>query len=227
MGLETGPDGLLKRTREKKEFDKMAKAFVADLVQGKKVTSRMNKAEVNQYARDLAKSEGVSDERVDAEVLQAAGPAKKKPRKPRPKPPRHPKYLQHSSDVDSGLKKVKNAKLSSLYASLVNVLLADHTPLLAVGMWSFFETLTACAGRNENTDFTAFLSKAKLSQYGLMGRENQKVLISALKRIQEFGNQTKHHKRAAAFSAPQLNNDLGSLEELIVKLINEAVANKP
>jgi hypothetical protein len=224
MGIETTPDGQLKRTRDKVEFDKMAKAFVSDLIGNKKVTSRMNKGPINQYARDLTKEQGVSDERIEAESLQISSASKKKTRKPRPKPVRHPKYLQNSPEIDKKLKLLKNHKLSSLYASLVNVLLADHTPLLSVGMWSFFETLTACAGRNDGIDFTAFLSKGKMSQYLLIGKGDQKVMTSALKRVQEFGNQTKHHSSGAAFSAPQLNNDLICLDRLILKVIDEAIS---
>ncbi len=115
-------------------------------------------------------------------------------------------------------------KLESLYTSICQVSLPDHTPLLAVGVWSFFETLTAKAGRNPSTDFHSFLSAHRLQQYGLGDGKQTKALREAVQRISSFGNTTKHHETAAAFNSDQLANDLETLRNLILKCADEAIS---
>ncbi len=104
--------------------------------------------------------------------------------------------------------------------------LQENTPLLAVGVWSFFETLTAQAGRNPNTDFHGFLSQARLTGYGLGNKQQINPLREALKRILHYGNTTKHHDTAAAFNGDQLANDMDTLGNIILKLIKDAITQK-
>ena len=100
--------------------------------------------------------------------------------------------------------------------------LDPHTPLVAVGVWSFFETLTACAGRKDGTSFDSFLNNAKLVSYGIKGKTT--ALREALVRIRGYGNTTKHHPVAVTFNGDQLNNDMIALREIILKCIEEAAS---
>lgn len=210
------------RTRPKAEFDILVKRFVRDLIGKKRVHSRMNKNAIIAYARPLGSLSGVSNARIEAEALTGSGGKKsKRGRRKKPKKPDHASHVRYEEDIQNALQQLGNEKLLSLYHSICSVELDPHTPLVAVGVWSFFETLTACAGRNEGTSFDSFLSKAKLQTYGIA---SDNALRSAMTRTREYGNTTKHHKIAATFNGDQLNNDMIALKATIVKCIEEATS---
>ena len=119
---------------------------------------------------------------------------------------------------------MKSFKLENLYISLCSVPLQENTPLLAVGTWSFFESLTARADRKANTAFPDFFNNQRLQQYGLGKGPQLKPVREAFKRIADYGNTTKHHHTAAAFNGDQLANDLETLKELIVQCAEEALS---
>lgn len=219
---QTDPD-ILNRTRPKEEFDIMLKRFVKDLVEGTKVSSRMNKPAIIAYARGLNGLSGVTSRRLDPEPLSQGASLTKSRQSPR-KSPRRPDrvvHVQYHDDINQALRSLGNNKLESLYHSICSVELESHTPLVCVGVWSFFETLTACAGRNDGTSFDAFLSKSRLLAYGITG--DTQTLRSAMARIREYGNTTKHHPVAATFNGDQLNNDMNTLKEVVLKCIAEAI----
>ena len=211
------------RTRPKPEFDIILKRFIRDLVKKEDVNSRMNKAEIVAYARPLASVPGVSTARIETESLSAgAGTGKpKKTSQGKPKPPTKAKHIRYEQQILDALKVYGSEKLQSLYHSICSIDLDPHTPIVCVGVWSFFETLTACAGRNSGTSFDSFLSKSKL---GLLGVPSDQMssLRSAMERIREYGNSTKHHKISATFNGDQLNNDMVALKDVILKCIGDA-----
>jgi hypothetical protein len=92
-------------------------------------------------------------------------------------------------------------------------------------MWSFFETLTACQGRKDGTDFHGYLTASKLTSMGVVGKTT--ALSEALKRISQFGNTTKHHAVLAAFAGDQLNNDMTALKDIILKCVDDASNKTP
>lgn len=213
------------RTRPKAEFDILVKRFIRDLVGKIDVNSRMNKERIKQYARSLASLSGVTSARIESEPLSLE-PEKVKAKKERRSPPKKPekaKHVQFESDIFSNLKGFGNWKLRSLYHSICSIDLDPHTPIVAIGAWSFFETLAACAGCNEGTSFDSFFRKAKLKSYGIVGETHS--LKSALERIRGYGNTTKHHPVSATFNGEQLNNDMIALKDVILKCIEEAVRN--
>lgn len=224
LGIDgANPDEVV-RTRPKDEFDILLKRFVKDLVEGQHVHSRMNKDEIIKYARPLNGLAGVTSKRIEPETLteNRSGGKRKAPRR-RPQQPQHAKHVQYEEEIFTALKALGNAKLSSLYHSICSVELDTHTPLVAVGTWSFFETLTGLAGRNEGVSLDAWLSKTKLASYGITG-DSVSSLRSAMVQIREFGNTTKHHPIAALFSGDQLNNDVCTLKAVILKAIEEAAS---
>jgi hypothetical protein len=227
MGLDaTNPDELT-RTRPKAEFDAIARRFIRDLLAGEEVNSRKNKPDVIAYSRPLGSLPGVTQTRIQAEPLVTTGADVGKGGKRVRRQPRKPekaKRITYADEVFSALKSYGNYKLESLYHSICTVELEHHTPLDCIGAWAFMETLTACAGRAEGTSFGNFLSNHRLSNYGVTGSKSS--IRSALNRIQDHGNTTKHDAVAAAFNGDQLNNDLMVLKPVILKCIEEA-AQRP
>lgn len=83
--------------------------------------------------------------------------------------------------------------------------------------------MTALNGRDDNVDFQAYLSKAKLIKLGIVDKSEQRVVKNSLQRISELGNSTKHHMHSAGFHSVQLANDFHVLQDLIVSLIKEII----
>ncbi len=164
IGVDEDDPEQLSRTRPESEFDIIARRFVRDLVEGK-ANSRMNRAEIIQYARPLSSLSGVTTLRIPAEPL-VSGPAPRPARRARPGRPARVRHVQYEEEISTALKTYGNEKLQSLYHSICNIDLDPHTPIVAIGVWAFFETLTACAGRHDGTAFAAFLGNAKLATYG-------------------------------------------------------------
>jgi hypothetical protein len=228
MGLDQSNPEELARTRPKPEFDAIAKRFVRDLLEGKDVNSRMNKREVIEYSRPLSSLPGVTATRIEAEPL-AEGAVddgkRKRSRKGKPKKPEKARHVEHADEIASSLRSYGNHKLISLYHSICMVELESHTPLVCIGVWSFMETLTACAGRAPTTAFGDFLSNQRLTNYGITGSKTP--FRNALTRTQDYGNTTKHDPVAVTFNGDQLNNDVITLKPVILKLIEEAASKAP
>lgn len=225
LGLDqSDPDGL-KRTRPKQDFDTLLRRFIRDLVGGKDVHSRMNKSEIIDYARKFSDLQGVTSERIEPEALSAPTASPARPTQSGRKTPRKPQkitHVQYHDEIFRALRTLGNEKLQSLYHSICSIDLDPHTPIISVGVWSFFETLTACVGRGASTSFDAFFSKQKLTSYGITGETVS--CRSAMERIRDYGNTTKHHPISATFNGDQLNNDMNALKEVILKCIEEAIA---
>tara|TARA_R100001143_G_C3349169_1_gene128536 strand:+ start:300 stop:1598 length:1299 start_codon:yes stop_codon:yes gene_type:complete len=227
MGLDTSDPDDIKRNRSEEDFKLLSKKFIEDMLDDNKdVNSRQNKGSIEQYARELSTLPGQNRKRVEPEPIQSEPATPKQKRRSRPGKAKRPQRLPWESDIRDALKGLGNWKLESIYHSICDVSLQENTPLLAVGVWSFFETLTAKAGRNPQTDFYSFLSASRLSGYGLGNNQSIKPLRDALQRIQNYGNTTKHHDTAAAFNGDQLYNDIESLKGLILKIIEDAVSEK-
>jgi hypothetical protein len=54
-----------------------------------------------------------------------------------------------------------------LYFSICSIGLENHTPLVTIGVWAFVETLSALAGRKQETDFVSYFSAQLLTNMGL------------------------------------------------------------
>lgn len=210
------------RTRPKQEFDYLVKRFIHDLIGKKDVNSRMNKEQIVEYARALSATPGVTTNRTPAESLGTGHGEKKGGSRNRKRPARLAKVkkVQYEDGIFQALKVLGNEKLRSLYYSICSIELEYHTPIVAIGTWAFFETLTSCIGRHEQTSFDSFLSKSKMQSLGVPGPYT--ALSEAMLRISRCGNVTKHHKAAVLFNGDQLNNDVVALSEVILKCIEAA-----
>lgn len=222
MGIDRSSVDELRRTRPKADFDAMLRRFTRDLVEGEDVTSRMNKPDIVKYVRSLTELPGVTAARVEAEPLSVSTVGKGSKRITRkPKKPEKARHVQYDDEINLALRGLGNEKLLSLYYSICSLELEHHTPLASIGVWAFFETLSGCAGRDDGVSIDAFLTKHRLTQYGITG-EDQKAVRAAIERVRDFGNLTKHHKVSAAFNGDQLNNDMTALKEVVVRLIGAA-----
>ena len=226
LGIDTSKDNELQRTRPVHDFDIVLKKFVDDL-KTKEINTRFNSPEIKGYSHNLRSIEGVGNETSPPQPLNAPdkennsiNPSQK------PKPPNKPRNLNNRTETESALYKLGNYKLSSIYNSLHRLGVLDHCPLLTIGVWTLFETLTALNGRNADTDFVAFLSVQKLEELGLGNKVKTKALRQCLRRISENGNTTKHHQHSASFNGQQLVNDFDALHPLIQALATDCTSQK-
>jgi hypothetical protein len=225
LGVLPSDDNQVKLTRPEADFKVILKTFIGDLVAGEKVTSRMKSDDIKRYARPLPAIEGVSGKRVEpaAPAVNKAGSRKGKVNK-KPSKIDKAESIGSENEITIALRTLGNEKLKSLYFSICDIALEHHAPLVAIGVWAFFDTLTACAGRNDGVSFDAYVTKNKIEGYGI--KDKAKTLVAILKRIDEYGNTTKHHKVAAQFNGQQIHNDMSALKEVILKLIAEAIIEK-
>jgi hypothetical protein len=219
IGIDSDSPATVARTRPSEDFELLLKTFVRDLVDGT-VHSRSSSEDIKNYSRQLGGLEGVSGKRITATSLSAPSQLSKKNRAP--KEPRKPKSITYEQTIEQGLKLLGSYKLQNLYFSICDVPIDKHTPLISVGVWAFFETLTARCGRAATTDFPSFLSNDKLSALGFAARDQRRTVTQAIQRISECGNTTKHSDTSANFNSVQLTNDMDTLRDLIISLIKVA-----
>lgn len=223
FGIEVGNTGELMRSRTKEDFDILISKFMLDLESGH-VNSRKNKDHQDAYSRELGAIKGQSLEEITPEPLDA--PAKKaKPAnasRARPAKRKSIQYLPFDEDIIAALEQLDGEKLPSIYTSICSVSLQSHTPLVAIGVWAFIESLSARAGRGAGTDFLSFFSKSRLQSYGLSTGKGDKAIIEALRRVSTSGDVTKHDGKAAFFNGDQLANDMETLKDLLLKCAEEA-----
>ena len=217
LGLDISDLENITTELSEEDFHIAFKRFMEDVAQ-KRITTRENSVAIREYANDLRNLPGVSGERGEAQPIAIHNASTKSRSQRSAQRPKKPVKIPPSNDLSTALRAIPSYKLEKLYYSLCSVGLDAHTPLLAVGAWSFVETLTALEGRAASVDFHSYLTNQKLNNLGLGDRRETKAIREALKRISEFGNSTKHHKSAAAFSGEQLSNDIETIERLLVNL---------
>lgn len=169
-------------------------------------------------------------------ITPGGGKPKPKPKpKPIPKPilplasPPKIDNLTPDADIYAKLQKLNIVKLRDLYYSITSVKLEYNTPLIAVGIWSFLESLAALGGKKSGTSFSAFWSQSWAKKNGLphsASNKEYKGQLDAMTRLQDAGNITKHDAKSAAYNGEQLNNDLSVMKNIIEKSIDIAIANK-
>jgi hypothetical protein len=140
----------------------------------------------------------------------------------RPRLPASTDYVIHEPEIVAGLKDLGSHKLESLYYSICKLNAEHHTPLIAIGIWAFFECLTSLMGRAEGNAFDAYLSRGKLSTLAVGKGQSLNAPIEAIGNISKYGNITKHHGIAGQFDHRQMINDMKILKPLIVICLGEA-----
>ena len=221
LGIDTTKPDEVRRNRDAGDFQLLVEHFISDILnRPEDVNSRSNAPEIRTYARRLGSLEGLSGKLTEPESLVVqSGSSQSRKRRKRPRKQVKASRLPTDTDVADKLRALGSFKLEHLYYSLGNIPLPENTQLLAVGLWSFFETLAAKAGGEHS--FESFFSNQRLSQYGLGIGKNLRPYREALRRISAYGNTTKHHDTAGAFNGDQLANDLETLREVILNCVDE------
>ena len=225
LGIDTSKNDELQRIRNEADFDLILAKFIGDLKLSK-INTRFNASEIRHYSHELRNVDGASSDTIPPHPLNK--PDKKEGEgKPSPKPntPSKPRYLENDKKTEKALNTLGNYKLISIYNSLHRLAVAEHCPLLTIGLWSFLDSLTALNGRAQGTDFQSFLSNSRLETLGLGSKDTIKTLRECLRRLCDNGNTTKHDKQAAAFNDLQLINDFQSIHPLICALAINATKN--
>lgn len=227
LGIDTSNPDNVAFNRPIEDLKKQLGKFIHDLKEGIRVNSRNNQAQIDQYGRSLARNPGLTGERIEPLSLATAAAASsaRTKRKAKPKKLRKLTHLEFDRALATALEAIESGKLENLYNSICTVRI-EHTPLLTIGLWAFVESLTALAGRNPDTDFVAYFSNQKLAEHGFGSGKKLVPIRSALTRLQQNGNATKHHEIAASFDGKQLSNDLATITPLLIKTIESIASEK-
>ena len=218
-------DGVFKTRRSPGDFLILLERFIGDVAKGE-INTRADKAKIKKYADRLRSECSVREEEVDAWAVtdRTSEDSEEKPK--REKRTRKLIRIAYSENLYAALQETRSYKLQEIYRSLHSISAREHTPLLALGVWAFVETLTALEGRNEGASFPSYLNADKLGRLSMGTKTNTKEVRDALQRLSDMGNATKHQQKAAAFNDAMLIIDFGIAEEVLVALAREIEAAK-
>ena len=204
------------------DFDKLLRVIIEDLLSGT-LTSRHKALEIQKYADNLCKKAGVSEERVSEHSVSQSRSGSNNSKAAKTESSAAHKRLKNvheSAELRELLCNSNSDKLVDLYNSICKVPVDRHCALVAAGCWALIECLTSLAGRDKKTDFYSFYSNKRLGDIGLQKSE-LRTLRDCLKRIAGFGNTIKHHPVSTLFDAPQLVNDMQTLEPVLIGTIKK------
>ncbi|WP_415279681.1 hypothetical protein [Brucella sp. BZ] len=230
LGIDLSDPDEVGVNRPKQDFDLLLRTFTEDLLSDDKdseVTSRKNKEDISAYARKLSRTGGLTGQTIESEPITrptAVTEIEAKPEKPKPKNPTPPTKINYDEEIAAKLEQLKNFKLQNLYYSICDVSLKNHTPLIAVGVWSFMESLAKKMG--SDNDFYSYFNAGRLSLLGLGDKQKTAGLRQAIQRISHYGNTTKHDEESANFNAPQLANDMDKMCQFLKVCLDEVLSKK-
>lgn len=223
LGIDARNLNKIALTKPEEDFDTLLGKFLGDLASGH-VNSRAKGTETfTAYARELNAVKVSGKGEIVTGLLDGDHTGKHPQRRRVTIKPRS--TLTHNHEIMDALKGIDAHKLVSLYNSITVVPLNPHAPLIAIGAWAFFESLSSRAGRGESQDFPSYFDKNRRAGYGLPTGKDSKAITEALKHLSASGDVTKHDGTAALFNGEQLANDMDTLKDLILKCI-EGIANK-
>lgn len=208
------------------DFKIVLKQFVCDLIDGEIVNSRATKPTIDNYARNLRTADGLSPAKTEPVSLEELAKANKdnkteKRKTPSPSKPERAKHIPSDEAIAAKLGDLGNQKLASLYYSICKIPLAEHTPLIVIGVWAFWECVSALMGRHERIAFPDYFTTARLvDEYKIGTKDRMRPLTQALTRISQNSNATKHHLVSADYNDQQLVNDMTTLKPLMIYCID-------
>jgi hypothetical protein len=217
LGIDTKDPANLTTDLPDDEFRIVLQKFMGDVAK-KDIHTRDNAEKIIVYSHNLRKTDGVTGERTSRHLASNPDEQKISDHSSGPQKPKKPTKISPNIDLQEALKDIPSYKLEKIYFSLCSLSLSTHTPILAVGAWSFIETLTALDGRKPETGFPSYLSAQKLSDMGMGAKNETKTIREVVKRISELGNSTKHNRTSAAFNGDQLHNDFETIDKMLLNL---------
>ena len=235
LGIEGTDRGVLRISRPQDDFKKLAEQFIKDAVESRSapmkdrlVHSRANGQDIVSYANRLTQQVQISGDRIEPEIVDnnVGSQKSKQTRKTKPRAPEVPANLQFDSETYANLQNINNQKLTSIYYSSCSLELAHHAVLISVGIWSFFECITAAAGRTEQTPMLSFLSRNFLQSQCKMAKDDSKAVVMALENINRRGNDSKHHSFAGSYDPKEINNNWVVTAVVIKSLLQKIASEK-
>lgn len=127
--------------------------------------------------------------------------------------------LFSSNVIVSVLDNSEYIKHALLYKSLTNINVKTHSALVAVGIWSFLDSLANLIGKPSNSNFSSFFSRDRLQNTYMFNKQQAKSIHTALEDISKYGNLTKHDKHYARVDPEQLIISWRTVTPLIEKVI--------
>ncbi|MDD7908667.1 hypothetical protein PUV47_01950 [Pseudovibrio exalbescens] len=252
LGLKTedGPEEL-RRNRYKADFDLVLGELLEE-TKTKSLGSQAKKEKIDSFAHQLQNLDGLSHDRIDdSEILfsqsdydtsksdsDATGhggdddtstsdsDATEAKKPSRPRPAKRSYNLAWSQDIANSLEKLGSEKLLELHWSICTVNAQKHAPLVAVGVWSFLDSLAALAGASDDRSFVHFWKAGEISRLGVAKGDAAKTINNVLDRLSKAGNNTKHDAKSAHFDYRQLVNDWTVITPLILEQLKEINSNE-
>lgn len=239
LGITTQDDvdGLL-RTRPQADFDLVLNELLKE-AKIKNLGSQARKPAIDDFARRLQQLDGLSGERTNPTPIdqnddrsetngqnaQAQSSQKQQQnRAKQPKPPHQDAQIDWSEEIANALDEKNCQKLAALYWSICAVNCKRHAPLVAIGVWSFLESLSAVCG-GEKVSFKDFWQRDKLARMKVAEGDSAKAMNEALQRLARAGDTTKHDAISAHFDSQQLQNDWKKIQPLIKTAVQEIENN--
>ncbi|MFS8182110.1 hypothetical protein ACMG4P_11215 [Pseudovibrio denitrificans] len=235
--LSVSADGHLETNLNEEEFARVLKILVDELVSNK-LSSRSDAKDIVRHGEQLAEQANLPEEReeihssadfeeevfdnseqsaaLEANLNDSISSGNGKPKKQT--------KISRSSEIKKRLEEGEFQKLSSIYYSLTTLSVTNHTPLLTIGAWAFLEILSKSCGAKDNVSFESFFSKQRLKNDLHFPANKERAISEAISRISRYGNITKHDENSGAFNGEQLINDMKTLDELIVKSLDELLS---
>ena len=199
------------------DFKAALGTFLKDVVT-RTVTTRNNAPQIKEYSDKLRSARTASSQPVQPHNIFPGRSDQEGSAGTTKKPARTWKRIARSDDLVTALDEIPSYKLVKIYSSLCGLALSTHTPLLVIGAWTLVESLTALDGRKSHQSFAAYLNANKLSSLGLGTRADTKAIVSAIGRLADLGNITKHDAIAAAFNGEMFSNDMDTMKRMFIAL---------
>jgi hypothetical protein len=221
-------------SRAKRDFDRLLKTLIADLISNE-ISSRKNEQEILAYFSMLETRAGLvanndkddTENRDEGDGKEGAGKraeaddgGEDEDDGPADRPAPAPTKIRRHKALAAAINRSKNPKLIDLYASLTKVPAKTNPQLIAVGCWALCETIARVCGAADNTPFTHFFSKDRLTKLGFDGGAG-KSTRSAFERLSVGGNETKHDAIAATCDHRTLITDMDRVSDALAKALDE------
>ena len=224
IGIEVQKDPFkIYRTYSEADFDLSIKKFIDDLKEGVLTHSSSKKSEINKYAEILKEIENLSGIEIEPKEIDIPKIDFEQESPPTSRRTRTSQNIKRNPEVMERIGRLGNSKLWSFYNSITSFSPNHHSPLITIGIWAFFETLTAVLGRKEDSDFLSFINSEFHHYFRNLERERRKEIKDVLKKVRDSANLAKHRREWGGLNGQELQIGIPILEELIMHLIDAAI----
>lgn len=154
-------------------------------------------------------------------------PPREPPTGPRERPtnPQPPTRIAPDPEVTRLLDELGSQKLSNLYYSLTTVSLREHSVLMCIAAWAFWEVLAGNHGCSDGTSFESYFN-GKINDW-FLDRGVKSSLKQSLTSISADGNCSKHCPIYSSLPAAiGLDNHFRVLKPLLVRVLKDTIKRR-